>query len=180
LSFRMPVVVFKEANSLASNGVRRMAFCMQRVQSQRNGYMSERQQTDYIMIHCAATKPSMDITAKDIDKWHRQKGWRKIGYHWVVCRDGTVEEGREISEVGAHCRGYNDKSIGICMVGGIDEEGNPESNFTSEQWDALAKLVWQMKLPYPDAEVVGHNEFSSKACPSFNVREWWNATEVIS
>ena len=145
--------------------------------------MSERQETDYIVIHCSATKASMDhVDAKEIDRWHRQKGWRKIGYHWVIRRDGIVEEGRELGEVGAHARGFNSKSIGICMVGGVDEDMNPENNYTDEQWKSLEDLVRQMKLPYPDAEVLGHCDLPdvSKACPCFDVREWWAATEVIS
>ena len=73
--------------------------------------MSERKDTDYIVIHCSATKPSMDhVDAKEIDRWHRQRGWRKIGYHWVIRRDGIVEEGRELGEVGAHARGFNWKT----------------------------------------------------------------------
>lgn len=145
--------------------------------------MSERKDTDFIVIHCSATKPSMNhVDAKEIDRWHRQRGWRKIGYHFVIRRDGIVEEGRELGEVGAHAKGFNSKSVGICMVGGIDEEGNPENNYTDEQWKALEELVNQMLLPYPDAEVLGHCDLPDvkKACPCFNVREWWTATRAIS
>lgn len=139
-----------------------------------------REETDYIIIHCAATKPDMDIDAKEIDKWHRQRGWRKIGYHYVIKRDGTLETGRELDEVGAHCKGYNHNSVGVCLVGGIDNDGKPDTNFTDKQWESLAQLMWELKIPYPDAEIVGHNEFSSKACPTFNVREWWTANQAIS
>ena len=145
--------------------------------------MSERKDTDFIVIHCSATKPSMThVDAKEIDRWHRQRGWRKIGYHFVIRRDGIVEEGRELGEVGAHAKGFNSKSVGICLVGGIDEEGNPENNYTDEQWKALEELVNQMLLPYPDAEVLGHCDLPDvkKACPCFNVREWWTATKAIS
>ena len=145
--------------------------------------MSERKDTDFIVIHCSATTPSMThVDAKEIDRWHRQRGWRKIGYHFVIRRDGIVEEGRELGEVGAHAKGFNSKSVGICLVGGIDEEGNPENNYTDEQWKALEELVNQMLLPYPDAEVLGHCDLPDvkKACPCFNVREWWTATKAIS
>ena len=145
--------------------------------------MSERKDTDFIVIHCSATKPSMThVDAKEIDRWHRQRGWRKIGYYFVIRRDGIVEEGRELGEVGAHAKGFNSKSVGICLVGGIDEEGNPENNYTDEQWKALEELVNQMLLPYPDAEVLGHCDLPDvkKACPCFNVREWWTATKAIS
>src|SRR5690606_114532 len=73
-----------------------------------------------LVIHCAATTPLMDIGAKEIDVWHKQRGWSKIGYHFVIRRNGVIEKGRDISEVGAHVEGYNKNSIGICMVGGID------------------------------------------------------------
>ena len=76
-----------------------------------------RESTEYIMIHCAATRADMDIGAADIDRWHRQRGWRKIGYHYVIRRNGEVETGRDMDAVGAHCKGMNDKSVSICLVG---------------------------------------------------------------
>lgn len=137
--------------------------------------MAKRSKTDYIVIHAAATKPSMDIGAADIDKWHRQLGWSRIGYAFVIRRNGKVEEGRGEDEIGAHVKGYNDRSVGICMAGGIDKEGNPEDNFTDEQWAALEKLVKRLHAKYPRAEVVGHRDFPDvkKACPCFDVRTWW-------
>jgi len=137
-----------------------------------------RKATDFIIIHCAATKPSMDIGAKEIDRWHRERGWLGIGYHWVIRRDGTVERGRDVDQVGAHAKGFNDKSVGICLVGGIhetlikDRHPKPEANFTPEQWEALDVLVDQMLGMYPGAEVIGHNEVADKACPAFNVQDW--------
>lgn len=144
--------------------------------------MAERKETDFVVIHCSATKPDMDIGAKDIDRWHRQKGWRKIGYHYVIKRDGTIEEGRDLGEVGAHARGINSKSVGICMAGGIADDGKSEDNFTDEQWNALGPLVNQMKVAFPDAEVLGHRDLPNvaKDCPCFDVREWWKETEVTS
>lgn len=139
-----------------------------------------RESTDYIMIHCSATRADMDIGAADIDRWHRQRGWRRIGYHYVIRRNGEVETGRGMDAVGAHCKGMNDKSVSICLVGGLDEHNKAENNFTKEQWETLEKLVWQCKLPYADAEVVGHNEFSDKECPCFDVREWWSTKKATS
>ena len=75
-----------------------------------------RKKTDYIFIHCSATKPSMDTDAKEIDRWHRARGFLKIGYHFVIKRDGTKEIGRELMESGAHVKSYNHKSIGICLM----------------------------------------------------------------
>ena len=135
--------------------------------------MAKRKDTDHIIIHCSATPETMDIGAKDIDRWHRQRGWRKIGYHYVIRRNGDIEQGRELDEIGAHCRGLNATSVGVCLVGGVDSEGEPESNFTDNQWASLEECINDLLLPYSHAEVCGHNKYSSKACPSFDVDEWW-------
>jgi len=125
--------------------------------------------TEYLVIHCADTPSTMDIGAKEIRQWHVvDNGWADIGYHYVIRRNGLVEHGRDIKAVGSHVRGFNTCSIGICMVGG--KGGN---NFTALQWDALEKLVKDVKVLYPDIEVVGHRDLNSgKECPSFNVSEW--------
>lgn len=134
--------------------------------------MQKRSETEKIIIHCSATKPSQDIGSNDIDRWHRERGWLKIGYHLVIPRDGTLELGRDLDEVGAHAYGHNAKSVGVCMVGGIDEDGQPDDNFTIEQWNTLDIVIDYLELLYPDAEVIGHNDVSDKACPSFDVGEW--------
>ncbi|TXH52790.1 MAG: lysozyme [Desulfurellales bacterium] len=137
-----------------------------------------------IILHCSATKPTMDIGAKEIRKWHTDKppvgrGWQDIGYHFVIRRNGVVEDGRDLDgdgdifeEVGAHTVGYNANSIGICMIGGIDAAGKPESNFTAEQWKALPRLLRVIKAKFPKATIHGHNEFAAKDCPSFDVQKW--------
>lgn len=127
---------------------------------------------DTIIIHCAATKPSMDIGAKEIDNWHRAKGYFGIGYHYVIRRNGEVELGRPLDKAGAHAKGHNETSIGVCLVGGIDDRGNPENNFTPEQWAELAKLVTDLQGRFGALKVIGHNEVAAKACPSFNVQKW--------
>lgn len=127
---------------------------------------------DTIIIHCAATKPSMDIGAKEIDNWHRAKGYFGIGYHYAIRRNGKVELGRPLDKAGAHAKGHNETSIGVCLVGGIDDRGNPENNFTPEQWAELAKLVTDLQGRFGALKVIGHNEVAAKACPSFNVQEW--------
>lgn len=127
---------------------------------------------DKLIIHCAATRPSMDIGVKEIRKWHLDRGFNDIGYHYVIRRDGTVETGRPIDLVGAHVAGHNTGSHGICLVGGIDDVMNPDANFTKEQWDQLARVVRAFKAQYPNATVHGHNEFANKDCPSFDVQEW--------
>lgn len=135
-----------------------------------------RKTTDFIAIHCSASPPDCDWGAKDIDRMHRARGWRGIGYHFVICRDGSIEEGRPLMEPGAHVRGYNSRSVGICMIGGVDNNMKPENNFADPQWSSLAALVRQMKAEFPNAKVKGHNEFPNvaKACPSFDVQAWLN------
>lgn len=122
-----------------------------------------------IIIHCTATQEGKDFKAKDIDKWHKQRGWKGIGYHYVVDLDGTVEKGRPIEQVGAHCTGKNKNSIGIVYVGGLDKNGNPKDTRTPEQKEALWDLLRQLLCKYPKATIHGHNEFSNKACPCFDV-----------
>ena len=135
--------------------------------------MEPRKSTDYIVIHCAATKASMDIGLTEIRKWHVQdNGWRDVGYHYIIRRNGEVELGRSNRDTGAHAAGYNHKSISLCMVGGMAEDNSAENNFTAQQWTALLDLVKQLKSHYPDADVIGHNEISEKECPSFDVQKW--------
>ena len=138
--------------------------------------MAKRKETKYIAIHCSATGADMDIGAKEIDRWHRQKGFFSIGYHYVIRRDGTLELGRDEGDIGAHVQGYNASSIGICMVGGVnaDDFSKAENNFTEEQFRRLRDLLLDLTVRYPDAEVLGHRDFPdvAKACPSFDVRKW--------
>ena len=126
-----------------------------------------------LIIHCAASPPEMDIGVKEIRDWHvKDNGWRDIGYHHVIRRDGNIEVGRHIDEVGAHTSGYNTGSIGVCLVGGVDVKNKPDANFTKAQWDTLERYVQSFQKQYPKATIHGHNEYANKACPSFNVQEW--------
>jgi N-acetyl-anhydromuramyl-L-alanine amidase AmpD len=115
----------------------------------------------------------MKVDASVIDRWHREKGWLKIGYHYVINRDGSIEIGRETEAIGAHAKGYNATSVGICLVGGLDDDGEPEDNFTEEQWNSLDLAVDGLVTRYPNAKVIGHNNVSSKSCPCFDVGEWY-------
>ncbi len=124
-----------------------------------------------IIIHCSATPEGKDYTVQQIDQWHRQRGFRCIGYHFVIYRDGSVHEGRPIGEIGAHTSGYNANSIGICYIGGCAADGKtPKDTRTEAQRAALIRLVADLKARYPRATVHGHNEFANKACPSFIVK----------
>lgn len=124
-----------------------------------------------IIVHCSATAEGQDFRAADIDRWHRQKGWNGIGYHYVVTLDGTIEQGRPESAVGAHCHGHNVRSIGVCYVGGVDRNGRPKDTRTDAQRASLRSLVQDLLHRYPGATVHGHSEFARKACPSFDVLE---------
>ena len=130
----------------------------------------------FLVVHCSATPDDMDIGVAEIDRWHKAKGWRGIGYHFVIRRDGTIEYGRPLSTPGAHAAGFNSKSIGICLVGGINDEGDPEDNFTAIQKTMLRSKLNELKFEkYKHAEVLGHRDLPNvkKACPSFDVRAWW-------
>jgi N-acetyl-anhydromuramyl-L-alanine amidase AmpD len=121
---------------------------------------------DLIVVHASDTPASMDIGAEEIRQWHLQRGWRDIGYHHVIRRDGEVEEGRSHEVTGAHVRGHNATSIGICMVGG----GGGLFNYTWLQLFALRGLLVRLKEVYPDAAIVGHRDLDEgKECPCFSV-----------
>lgn len=125
---------------------------------------------DEIILHCSATKEGQNFKAKDIDAWHKQRGFKGIGYHYVIDLDGTVETGRPEDEIGAHCLNHNARSIGICYIGGLDTTGKAKDTRTPQQKAALVKLVADLKLKYPNATVHGHSEFANKACPCFTVK----------
>ena len=130
-----------------------------------------------IIIHCAATPEGKDYTVEQIRQWHtspkpKGNGWKDIGYHFVIYRDGSVHPGRPIEQIGAHTSGYNANSIGICYIGGCAKDGKtPKDTRTTEQKAAMVKLVTELRRRFPNASVHGHNEFANKACPSFNVQK---------
>lgn len=125
---------------------------------------------DKLIIHCTATREGEDFSVNDIRRWHLARGWSDIGYHYLIRLDGTIERGRPIKKIGAHCKGQNKYSVGICYVGGCDEDMKPKDTRTPEQREALHALLLELKTVYPLATIHGHNEFSSKACPSFDVQ----------
>ncbi len=121
-----------------------------------------------IIIHCSATEAGADFSAFDIDKWHKAQGWSSIGYHYVVRLDGTIERGRQESEVGAHCKEHNQHSIGVCYIGGL-RNGKPADTRTAQQKAALKALIAQLRTRYPNARVVGHRDTGAKKeCPCFD------------
>lgn len=124
-----------------------------------------------IIIHCAATPEGRAFTTDDIRRWHKAQGFRDVGYHYVIHLDGSVHPGRPLEETGAHCKGHNSHSIGICYIGGVAADGRtPKDTRTPSQRIALEALVLLLRLRFPRATVHGHCEFAAKACPSFNVK----------
>lgn len=122
-----------------------------------------------IIVHCAATPEGKNFKAADIDGWHRERKMKCIGYHYVVDLDGTVEPGRPESEIGAHCRGHNQNSIGVCYVGGLAADGKtPKDTRTAAQKEALLALLKKLRAKYPKASIHSHRDFAAKACPSFD------------
>lgn len=125
-----------------------------------------------IILHCSATPEGANFTAADIRSWHLARGWSDIGYHYVIGIDGTVESGRCISKQGAHTKGHNKDSIGICYIGGVDSDRKPINTLTWDQRVSIKQLCRSLRrvLNKP-LYLHGHNEFSSKACPSFAVAD---------
>ena len=129
---------------------------------------------DKIIIHCSATQEGKEISASTIDKWHKKRGWRGIGYHYVVGLDGMIEYGRPITEPGAHVKGHNKGSIGICYIGGVEAERGSDGDWvakdtrTPEQKESLLLLLKTLKKMHTSATIHGHNEFAAKSCPCFD------------
>lgn len=121
-----------------------------------------------IIVHCTATKAGCPYAIEDVRRWHILRGFRDIGYHYLVLLDGTIQPGRPLAEVGAHCAGHNANSIGVCYVGGLAADGKPSDTRTPQQRTALSNLLTDLKSKFPNASVHGHRDFSSKPCPCFD------------
>ena len=124
-----------------------------------------------IIIHCSATTEGKHFTAGDIDRWHRQRGFHSIGYHYVILLNGETQKGRDLQQIGAHCTGHNRQSIGICYIGGLDRKGISKDTRTPVQKDSLRRLLLSLKKQYPHALIVGHNKFANKDCPCFDAEK---------
>jgi len=119
----------------------------------------------YIIVHCSDSPDDRDISAETIHSWHLERGFDGIGYHYVIKRSGAIENGRPEYWSGAHCRGYNNTSIGVCLVG--------NSDFDDAQFDSLNMLLGELKDRYPSAVILGHCDIDpNKTCPNFNVSGW--------
>lgn len=123
---------------------------------------------DTIIVHCTATKAMRHFNVNDVRRWHIQRGFSDIGYHYLVLVDGTIEVGRPLSITGAHCQGHNAHSIGVCYVGGLNSKGAPADTRTPAQRKSLRTLLKSLKKQFPNATIHGHRDFAAKACPCFN------------
>lgn len=167
-----------------------------------------------IVVHCSATrngkslKQSGKSAAQVIDGWHKQRGFKRspgaiksfnshlphLGYHFVIDVDGTVETGRQVGEIGAHVRGHNSNSVGICLVGGITAEGKNHGQYTGQQWHALHQLLRQLEAKHRKAKIYGHRDLSPdkngdgfitpnewlKDCPCFDVWTWLDSEQIVN
>tara|TARA_R110000796_G_scaffold137669_1_gene253786 strand:+ start:1729 stop:2133 length:405 start_codon:yes stop_codon:yes gene_type:complete len=124
-----------------------------------------------IIIHCSATPEGRDVSPEEIKRWHvEERGWSDVGYHFIITIDGVVHSGRPLEIQGAHTKGHNSESIGVCYVGGMDKEMKyAKDTRTEEQKESLVNLICELKDIY-DCKVYGHNNFSNKECPSFDAK----------
>lgn len=127
---------------------------------------------DTIVVHCSATREGKDYTVEDIRRWHKDRGYSDIGYHYVVYRDGSIHEGRPLELPGAHVKGHNARSIGICYVGGLDSNVKSKDTRTPQQKASLLSLIKKLKRDYPHARVVGHRDLSPDRNGNGKVDRW--------
>lgn len=133
------------------------------------GVSTNKRNITEIIVHCSATAEGKNFTVDDIKRWHLQRGFSDIGYHYVIYLDGSIHEGRPESISGAHCTNHNYCSIGVCYIGGVASDGKtPKDTRTAAQKEALIKLLKELKVKYPKAKIYSHNNFAAKACPSFD------------
>ena len=139
---------------------------------------------DTIIIHCSATPAGKKLEPADLVKMHRKRGFNGCGYHFYIRRTGEICDMRPVERIGAHCKGHNEGSIGICYEGGLDIKGNPKDTRTAEQKKALKYLIMTLKKEFPIKEIAGHRDFSPdlngngtvepeewiKECPCFDVK----------
>ena len=130
-------------------------------------------QINKIIIHCSATREGENYTVDTIRSWHVDgRGWSDIGYHFYIDIYGQIHKGRDISRIGAHTKGLNRNSIGVCYCGGVEEDGKtPKDTRYDCQKEALLAVLRTLKAMYPEAKIHGHRDFAKKACPSFDATE---------
>ena len=127
-----------------------------------------------IVIHCSATREDRCFTEHDLEECHRRRGFEGAGYHFYIRKDGKIITTRPVERAGAHAKGFNAHSIGICYEGGLDARGLPADTRTDAQKRSMAALLRSLRLDYPDALIIGHRDLPGvkKACPCFDVKAW--------
>ena len=125
-----------------------------------------------VILHSTATPEGRDVTVDTIRQWHIDRGWRDIGYHYVIYRNGQIKLGRPLAEQGAHAKGHNEDSIGVVYVGGTDKSGNAKDTRTLAQKISQRLLLVYFRIRYQITEVIGHKDCGSTECPSFDVAEF--------
>lgn len=149
---------------------------------------------ELIVIHCSATKEGEDYDVSDIRTWHLRRGFRDVGYHFVIKLDGTLQKGRYIKDTGAHAKGYNYNSIGICYIGGLDKNGKPKDTRTEAQKITMKGVIGAIRSVFDESviQVVGHRDLSTdlngdgvispsewmKSCPCFDAKKEYNLIEI--
>lgn len=142
-------------------------------------------QINRIIIHCSATVEGQHFTVTDIESWHKARGFRCVGYHYIILLDGTIQKGRGEGDIGAHCEGYNSDSIGVCYIGGLDTNKQPKDTRTEAQKQAITKLLADITARHSIKEIKGHRDYSPdrnkngivepfewlKACPCYEVQK---------
>lgn len=169
---------FQRANGLVADGIVGDKTWEKIVGS---GIVKSKRSINEIIVHCTATPEGQDTTVDQIRKHHMApvskggRGWSDIGYHYVIYRDGSIHDGRNVNTAGAHCTGHNSHSIGVVYVGGLENRPGvayanlkPKDTRTEAQKAALLKLLRQLRTLYPTAKIRGHRDFANKACPSFD------------
>lgn len=133
-----------------------------------------------IIIHSTATPEGRHTTVADVTRWHLARGWASIGYHYLIYIDGTIAPGRGINVSGAHTYGHNHDSIGVAYVGGTDRDGLSLDTMNKAQYRSMVAVISSIRTLFgEDVTIHGHNDFSSKRCPGFNVKEKFNQKEML-
>jgi len=121
---------------------------------------------EFLVVHCSASPQNRGDDAKTIHRWHKERDWSGIGYHYVILETGEVQAGRPEYWTGAHVRGYNSRSLGICLIG--------DGEYTDNQLESLRSKLRLLKHKYPNAKICGHRDLDDKKdCPKFDVQDWW-------
>lgn len=144
--------------------------------------MAKRKETEYIVVHCSATRAGRDYDPDQLQRDHMARGFHSAGYHFYVRKSGYVHPFRPLEMIGAHAFGYNGKSIGVCYEGGLDDSGKAADTRTPQQKESLLRLLSELRSIYPKAKIVGHRYLSpdlnndgkitsnewTKLCPCFD------------